>query len=673
MALTKVTGQVIKNTTDVTVGVLTVTNTLAVGGTVSVGGTLTYEDVTNVDSVGLITARNGIVVGSGITLNSHGDAFFTGVTTATTFVSGSSLITGDLTLGDKIIHDGDSNTALRFPAADTITAETSGTERARIDSSGRLLLGTTTPGDSTADDLTIATSGSTGITIRTGTSNQGNIYFADGTSSTSQYSGLISYNHGTNHMFFGTNDGTERLRITSAGLVGINESSPDQALHVKGTGGDTVPVRVESTGITARIGFQASGTANSYNVACGAAAEDFTVHTDNTEKFRITSAGLVGINETPTISQFQVKTAQLGGTSGNTQEVLRLHSPDVSNTTSYRFTNYRVSDGTSHSSSELRFRRHVDVTDMGYFGLGDGYASIGYGTAEKVRITSAGKVGISTASPDARLHVLSGNEAAILIEDNDNGNNSPYLEIIAKRTDSNTHQSFSGQVFLSRNRTEQKISSGLKLGTILFGGNHTNASKSNIAFPASIAGISTGNFDDVNNMPTALTFYTGFTGRARLASNVSSGVERMRISPEGYITKPYQPACTAHQMASAINTNGEANYTEVVFTQTITNRGSHYNTSNGRFTCPVSGVYHVSAGFLTRKGSATNAYHNAFIYKNGSNTGLKTRDINNANELHITVAGLIDCNAGQYLSVYVSNDGGDFWSDYNYFSVHLVG
>ena len=81
MALTKVTGQVIKNTTDVTVGVLTVTNTLAVGGTVSIGGTLTYEDVTNIDSVGLITARNGIVVGSGITLSKDGDVFFTGIAT----------------------------------------------------------------------------------------------------------------------------------------------------------------------------------------------------------------------------------------------------------------------------------------------------------------------------------------------------------------------------------------------------------------------------------------------------------------------------------------------------------------------------------------------------------------------------------------------------------------
>jgi hypothetical protein len=81
MALTKVTGQVIKNTTDVTVGVLTVTNTLAVGGTVSVGGTLTYEDVTNVDAVGIITARSNILVGSGITLSPDGDIFATGITT----------------------------------------------------------------------------------------------------------------------------------------------------------------------------------------------------------------------------------------------------------------------------------------------------------------------------------------------------------------------------------------------------------------------------------------------------------------------------------------------------------------------------------------------------------------------------------------------------------------
>ena len=165
MALTKVTGQVIKNTTDVTVGVLTVTNTLAVGGTVSIGGTLTYEDVTNVDAVGLITARNGIVVGSGITLSKDGDGFFTGVTTSTTFsgaFSGSTgTFTGDVDIADKIVHTGDTNTAIRFPAADTITAETGGSERLQINSDGDIF----TSGDQVRDGarLTI-TKSATGFT-----------------------------------------------------------------------------------------------------------------------------------------------------------------------------------------------------------------------------------------------------------------------------------------------------------------------------------------------------------------------------------------------------------------------------------------------------------------------------------------------------------------------------
>ena len=98
MALTKVTGQVINNTTGLVVGVTTVGGGLsatdgffsgivtAVGnasfsGNLTVGGVLTYEDVTNVDSVGLITARNGVVVGSGITLSKDGDIFFTGIMT----------------------------------------------------------------------------------------------------------------------------------------------------------------------------------------------------------------------------------------------------------------------------------------------------------------------------------------------------------------------------------------------------------------------------------------------------------------------------------------------------------------------------------------------------------------------------------------------------------------
>ena len=76
-------------------------------GNLGVGGVLTYEDVTNVDSVGIITARSGI----------HID--------------------------DSIVHIGDTNTKIRFPAADTITAETDGSEKVRITSDGNLLVGAT--------------------------------------------------------------------------------------------------------------------------------------------------------------------------------------------------------------------------------------------------------------------------------------------------------------------------------------------------------------------------------------------------------------------------------------------------------------------------------------------------------------------------------------------------
>ena len=66
-------------------GTVNFVSDVSIGGTVSIAGTLTYEDVTNVDAVGLITARDGIKVGSGITLSVDGDIFATGVVTATTF------------------------------------------------------------------------------------------------------------------------------------------------------------------------------------------------------------------------------------------------------------------------------------------------------------------------------------------------------------------------------------------------------------------------------------------------------------------------------------------------------------------------------------------------------------------------------------------------------------
>ena len=94
MSFTKINAAGIGSTETVTINGLSVIGDGSFGGNVSVAGTLTYEDVTNIDSVGLITARNGIVVGSGITLSPDGHGFYTGVITATSFVGDISNATG---------------------------------------------------------------------------------------------------------------------------------------------------------------------------------------------------------------------------------------------------------------------------------------------------------------------------------------------------------------------------------------------------------------------------------------------------------------------------------------------------------------------------------------------------------------------------------------------------
>ena len=77
--------------------------TLSVTGNVSVGGTLTYEDVTNIDSVGIITARSGIDVDDFISVGINFHLGNAGVVTATSFIGNGSGLTGVTASGTGIL------------------------------------------------------------------------------------------------------------------------------------------------------------------------------------------------------------------------------------------------------------------------------------------------------------------------------------------------------------------------------------------------------------------------------------------------------------------------------------------------------------------------------------------------------------------------------------------
>ena len=215
-------------------------------------------------------------------------------------------LTGDLTLTDKIIHSGDTNTAIRFPADDTFAVETAGSESFRIDSSQRLLLGTTTAravGGETNPRLHIEGSGSTSnswinLTRFQAGTGSANFQFAKSRSDTpGTYTvvqngdtlGQISFlgsdgtdmanyaatikaqvdgTPGSNDMpgrltFSTTSDGgsssTEAMRINSSQNLGIGLTNPLCKLHIKGVSGTDPTVQIDHsnadvTGEFLRIG-----------------------------------------------------------------------------------------------------------------------------------------------------------------------------------------------------------------------------------------------------------------------------------------------------------------------------------------------------------------------------------------------------------------------------------
>ena len=268
-----------------------------------------------------------------------------------------------------------------------IKFQTSGSEKARIDTSGRLLLGTTTEGHPNLDDLTIATTGHTGITIRSGTSHDGQIGFSDGTSGDDEYRGQVLYNHGSNSMRFIT-DASERMRIDSSGrlLVGGTNTYHANAddLVVQGTG--KVGVTIASTNSDTSNIYFADSTSNPGTYACyfeyDHANDALKIGQGNNERLRLDSAGRVMLGTaTPGVADADQLTVASSSSTGVT-----IRSGTSGNG------NVFFSDTTSGTGQYDGFIQYQHASRVIKFGTA---------AAEKMRIDSSGRLMLGTTTTRA--------------------------------------------------------------------------------------------------------------------------------------------------------------------------------------------------------------------------------------------------------------------------------
>jgi len=219
-------------------GVSTFSGNANFSGNVSIGGTLTYEDVTNIDSVGLVTARTGVVspyadiddwidVGNNIQLGNAG------VITATTFKGGTFFGT-DADINGDLDVDGHTN-------LDNVSIAGVTTATGNIIANSKIGIGSATPGR----PLTI-THADPRIRLQDTDSASGG--FAEIYSDNNNDLHLTadaSLSAGSSKIIFNVDGTNEKMRITSAGFVGIGTDGPDTKLHVLSTGNANTVLKLE--------------------------------------------------------------------------------------------------------------------------------------------------------------------------------------------------------------------------------------------------------------------------------------------------------------------------------------------------------------------------------------------------------------------------------------------
>jgi hypothetical protein len=257
-----------------------------------------------------------------------------------------------------IITSASNDNALIFA---TNSAGSSPTEKVRITNSGNVGIGTASPQNfnAAANQLVVGTSsGNNGITIAAGTNAFSCLFFADGTSGNEAFRGYIQYNHSTDGLEIGT-AGSERMRITSGGNVGIGTTSPNvnglsTALTINGSSTSGLEINANSV----NQGYLIAST--SAMVLNARTNIPLLFYTNDTERMRITSGGNVLIGTTTDGGQ------KLQVSAGNTSE----SSAHLNLVNSGIYSGFHFLDGTAYYIGQNSNFRSLRMYSGGSTGTG---------------------------------------------------------------------------------------------------------------------------------------------------------------------------------------------------------------------------------------------------------------------------------------------------------------
>jgi hypothetical protein len=279
-------------------------------------------------------------------------------------------VTGGISL-DKIEEGNTSAEVIDTGSDGRFVVTTEGTERLRVTDTGRVGIGTTSPnGNTNYGSLDLNGSAGGEIFFSSGGVSRGNIFNYSATPANLG----IAATDASGQIIFNTGGYTERLRITSAGNVGVGTSSPSAPLHVARSGGG-VGLQVQNTSTYSQIEITSGGTdSNAYFTFSPTGTGKGIIQIGGSDKIAIDSSGRVGIGVTAPADTLHVR----GPVSGTILNLDRAGS-------------YSWKLGQS-SGSDLTFTGDIN---------------------ERVRFTADGKVLVGTSSGSYSTTVkLQGNSAS---------------------------------------------------------------------------------------------------------------------------------------------------------------------------------------------------------------------------------------------------------------------